>query len=101
MKTNFPVWGVVMQVNILEAKNRLSELIKLAQAGNEVVIANRGEPVVRLMPVARLVHTQATRTENFKPGFLRWLETHPLPPHLQRSHANIELGISEERVAWE
>ena len=40
-----------MQVNILEARNRLSQLIKAAQAGEEVVIANRGEPVARLVPV--------------------------------------------------
>ena len=39
-----------MQVNILEARNRLSQLIKAAQAGEEVVIANRGEPVARLVP---------------------------------------------------
>jgi prevent-host-death family protein len=39
-----------MQVNILEAKNRLSQLVKAAQAGEDVVIANRGEPVVRLVP---------------------------------------------------
>lgn len=37
-----------MQVNILEAKNKLSHLVKRAQAGEEVVIANRGVPVVRL-----------------------------------------------------
>jgi prevent-host-death family protein len=37
-----------MQVNILEAKSQLSKLIKSAQAGEEVVIANRGEPVARL-----------------------------------------------------
>jgi len=101
MTTSISVWSEVMQVNILEAKNRLSELIKLVQAGNEVVIANRGEPVVRLMRVVRLVRTQATETESSKSDFLQWLETHPLPPHLQRSHANIELGISEERAAWE
>ena len=39
-----------MQVNILEARNRLSQLIKAARAGEEVVIANRGEPVARLVP---------------------------------------------------
>src|SRR5258707_98144 len=37
-----------MQVNIFEAKNRLSQLIKSVQAGEEVVIANRGEPVAQL-----------------------------------------------------
>ena len=33
-----------MQVNILEAKKRFSQLIKAARAGEEVIIANRGEP---------------------------------------------------------
>ena len=42
-----------MQVNILEAKNRLSQLIKSAQRGEEVVIANRGEPVARLVPAGK------------------------------------------------
>ncbi len=43
-----------MQVNILEAKNRLSQLIRSAQAGEEeVVIANRGQPVARLGAAAR------------------------------------------------
>jgi prevent-host-death family protein len=84
-----------MQINILEAKNRLSELIKRVQAGDDVVIANRGKPVVRLVP------TQATQSETSIVGFLRWLESHPLPVHLQRSHAEIESGISEERAAWE
>jgi antitoxin (DNA-binding transcriptional repressor) of toxin-antitoxin stability system len=37
-----------MQVNISEAKNRLSQLIKSVRSGQEVVIANRGEPVARL-----------------------------------------------------
>jgi len=39
-----------VQVNIFEAKNRLSQLIRSVQAGEEVVIANRGEPVARLVP---------------------------------------------------
>ena len=46
-----------MQVNILEAENRLSQLIKSVQAGEEVVIANRGEPVARLVPAHGLAKT--------------------------------------------
>lgn len=38
-----------MKVNILEAKNRLSELVRAAAAGEEVVIANRGRAVARLV----------------------------------------------------
>ena len=38
---------------MLEAKNQLSRLVKEALAGEEVVIASNGEPMVRLVPVAR------------------------------------------------
>ena len=41
-----------MKVNMLEAKNQLSRLVKDALAGKEVVIASNGEPMVRLVPVA-------------------------------------------------
>jgi prevent-host-death family protein len=40
-----------MQVNMLEAKNQLSRLVKAAQAGEEVIIANHGVPAVRLQPL--------------------------------------------------
>jgi len=40
-----------MQVNMLEAKNQLSRLVKAAQAGEEVIIANHGVPAVRLLAV--------------------------------------------------
>ena len=38
-----------MQVNILEAKNQLSKLVKAVLAGEEVVIARNGTPMVRLV----------------------------------------------------
>lgn len=37
-----------MQVNIHEAKTHLSRLIRLALEGEEVIIARRRQPVVRL-----------------------------------------------------
>jgi len=40
-----------MIVNIHAAKTNLSKLIARAQAGEEVLIANAGKPVVRLTPV--------------------------------------------------
>jgi prevent-host-death family protein len=45
-----------MKVNMLEAKNQLSRLVKDALAGKDVVIASNGEPMVRLVPVARKGH---------------------------------------------
>jgi len=41
-----------MKVNMLEAKSQLSRLVKEALAGEEVVIASNGEPMVRLVPIA-------------------------------------------------
>ena len=40
-----------MIVNIHAAKTNLSKLIARAQAGEEIVIANAGQPVARLMPL--------------------------------------------------
>jgi prevent-host-death family protein len=88
-----------MQVNILEAKNRLSLLIKAARSGEDVVIANRGEPVARLVPV----RAPAAATE--KPGspraILDWLKSHPLPAYAKRSAEEIDAAIRVERSSWD
>jgi len=39
------------QMNVSEAKARLSELVSAAEQGDDVVIARAGKPVVRLVPV--------------------------------------------------
>jgi prevent-host-death family protein len=39
------------QVNIHEAKTQLSKLLRRVAAGEEITIANRGEPIARLVPV--------------------------------------------------
>jgi prevent-host-death family protein len=39
------------QVNILEAKNQLSRLVKEAAAGREIVIASNGRPMAKLVPI--------------------------------------------------
>ena len=47
-------YGVhAMQVNILEAKNQLSKLVKAAAAGREIVIASNGTPMAKLVPITR------------------------------------------------
>lgn len=52
--------------SIVEAKNRLSELIDLALKGEGVVITRHGTPVVELRPVAQ-------PTPRITPGDLDWL----------------------------
>ena len=85
-----------MQVNILQAKNQLSQLIKYAQAGDEVIIANRGAPVVRLV-----AENTGTPRKMLKSNFLAWLQANPLPRHARQSAEDIDAGIALERSAWD
>ena len=41
-----------MLVNVHDAKSQLSKLITAAEAGDDVVIARKGKPAVRLVPVS-------------------------------------------------
>lgn len=41
-----------MQCNMLEAKTQLSKLVQAALDGEDVVIANKGIPVVRLVKIS-------------------------------------------------
>lgn len=52
-KAHYTGTGGPMKVNMLEAKNQLSRLVREALDGGDVVIASNGEPLVRLVPVAR------------------------------------------------
>jgi prevent-host-death family protein len=104
-----------VQVNILQAKNQLSQLIKLAQAGQEVVIANRGQPVVRLVAtqaaapaeprVVRAAQALDVQEQIQAPGraggILKWLEENPLPAYLRRSAEEIDADILEQRNSWD
>ncbi len=40
-----------MEVGVFEARNRFSELLDAAEAGEEVVVLRRGKPVARIVPV--------------------------------------------------
>lgn len=42
-----------MQVNIYEAKTRLSQLLDQATEGEDVIIARNGTPIARLVPIQR------------------------------------------------
>lgn len=47
-----------IQVNIHEAKARLSSLVARAEAGEEVVIARANRPSVRLVPIRKEKHAR-------------------------------------------
>ena len=88
-----------MQVNILEARNQLSRLIRIAQSGEEVIIANRGEPVARLVPAAP--PTPEPHPKGSASALLAWLDANPLPERMRRSHESIAADIAAERASWD
>ena len=71
-----------MQVNIYEAKTRLSELVEQAHCGETIVIAKAGRPLAKLVPL------DAAPRSKIKFGLMKgeFLETHdfddPLPDDL-------------------
>ncbi len=85
----------VKKVNILEARNNLSKLVSAVGNGEDIVIANRGKPVARLVAVddGTLEHTARQAVE--------WLTTNPVPQRATRSAAALDRQIASEREGWE
>ena len=50
--------------NVAEAKAHFSELLAAAVAGEEVIVARAGKPIVRIVPIA----PPARRELGFEPG---------------------------------
>ena len=50
-----------MQVPVSEAKGVLAELVRRAEAGDEVILTRHGQPVARLEPVKRRAKTAEER----------------------------------------
>ena len=88
-----------MQINILEAKNRLSELIRLVEEGAEVIIAKRGKPVARLVSVTLETARDAPRPGDPK-AIVAWLANHRLSASRRRSSEEIEADILDARNSW-
>jgi len=88
-----------MRVTIPEASNQLSQLIRSVRAGAEVVIAEGGEPVARLVAVGDV--PASTADMGRASAILDWLTRHPLPPDRQRSAEEIDAAIQAERASWD
>jgi prevent-host-death family protein len=46
------------QVNVHEAKTRLSQLLAEVEGGREIVVARNGTPVAKLVPFPKPVHAR-------------------------------------------
>ncbi|HUB13068.1 MAG TPA: type II toxin-antitoxin system prevent-host-death family antitoxin [Acetobacteraceae bacterium] len=50
-----------MLVSVTEAKGQLTELVRRAEAGDEIVLTRHGHPAVRLVPVTATLDRQSRR----------------------------------------
>ncbi|MBX3098701.1 MAG: type II toxin-antitoxin system prevent-host-death family antitoxin [Salinibacterium sp.] len=81
-------------VNILDARNRLSQLIAAATSGEDVVIAKRGKPLVRIVPID-------DKAEHSGAELINWLHAHPLPAGASRTPEELDEQIARERESWD
>ena len=50
-----------MKVSVSDAKAQLTELVRRARAGDEVILTRHGQPVVRFVPVERIPTRETKR----------------------------------------
>jgi len=64
-------------VSVDEAQNKLQDLVAQALAGDEVIITERGTPVVRLVPV--MAHSKKKRVAGLNRGTISTSEDFDKP----------------------
>ena len=42
-----------MRISVTDAEGQLAELVRLAEAGDDVVLTHEGEAAIRLVPIAK------------------------------------------------
>jgi prevent-host-death family protein len=50
-----------MKISVSEAKGQLTELVRRAEAGDEIILTRHGQPAVRLVPVKPVQDRQSRR----------------------------------------
>jgi prevent-host-death family protein len=54
--------GKTMRISVTEAKGQLTELVRRAEAGDEVILTRHGHEAVRLVPITPISDRKARRT---------------------------------------
>jgi len=55
------VQNLFMEISVSSAKGQLTELVRRAEAGDEVILTRHGQAAVRLVPVKRMPDVAARR----------------------------------------
>jgi prevent-host-death family protein len=57
---------LAVDIPVSEAKAQLTDLVRRAEAGEDIVLTRHGQPVVRFSPVKRLAPTAAEKLALFE-----------------------------------
>jgi prevent-host-death family protein len=87
-----------MQYNVLEARNQLSKLIEAAEAGEEVIIARRGKPAVRMLPI---VEEEIDETPGNPAWIAQWFQNYTPDPAWAMTSEEADAYLAEERASWD
>jgi prevent-host-death family protein len=50
-----------MRISVTDAKGQLTELVRLAEAGDEIILTRHGHPAVRLVPIKPVLNPESRR----------------------------------------
>jgi prevent-host-death family protein len=50
-----------VHISVTEAKGQLTELVRRAESGDEIILTRHGQPAVRLVPVRSMLDPKARR----------------------------------------
>lgn len=81
-------------VSIFDARNNLSRLVSAASHGDEVVLANRGKPVAKIVAIEAPAVKSGARVA-------AWLVQNPVPVATGRSRAELDAQIDENLESWD
>jgi prevent-host-death family protein len=50
-----------VRISVTEAKGQLTDLVRRAEAGDEIILTRHGQPAVRLVPIHAIPNREARR----------------------------------------
>ena len=50
-----------MRISVTEAKGQLTDLVRRAEAGDEIILTRHGHPAVRLVPISPVADSRSRR----------------------------------------
>jgi prevent-host-death family protein len=75
-----------MRISVTQAKEQLTELVRRAETGEEIILTRHGQPSVRLVPVRTVLRRKARRQLLEAVGASGALKASPGPSAARSQH---------------